>query len=425
MKLRCGKSRLSGEVAIPSSKSHTVRALFFALLADGESVIRNPLASADTHAALSAVQAFGAGVETTATEWRVRGLGGTVDPPENVIDVCNSGTTLYIGLGVGALCNGQAVFTGDDQIRRRTAENLIAALNDLGAQASSTRGNGCAPLVVGGPLRGGETSIVCPTSQYLTSLLIAAPLAEADSRISVPLLHERPYVRMTLAWLEELGAQVDADENLTTFQVPGRQSYRPFRKTMAGDFSSATFFLCAAALAGEDVLLRGLDMSDPQGDKAVVDYLRAMGADIREEEAGLRVRGGDLTGADLDLNATPDALPAMAATACFARGTTRLRNVPQARMKETDRIAVMAKELGALGATVRELDDGLEIDESPLMGGAVHGHGDHRVVMSLSIAGCRADGPVVVDTAEAAAITFPDFPERMASLGAKIQVIED
>lgn len=425
MRFRSAKATLRGDVWIPASKSQTIRALVFALLADGESTIRNPLHSGDTQAALDAIRAFGAEVEQTDAAWRIRGLGGAVAPPERIVDVGNSGTTLYIGLGVGALAHGAAVFTGDDQIRRRSADNLVKALADLGATAFSTRGNGCAPLVVGGPLGGGETEVVCPTSQYLTSLLIATPLADGESVIRVPLLHEKPYVEMTLRWLDDLGVTLEKSDSLDHFAVPGRQAYRPFVKTAPGDFSSATFFLCAAALAGEDVLVRGLDMDDPQGDKAVVDYLREMGADIRQEEEGLRVRGGDLRGADLDLNATPDALPAMAVTACFARGTTRLVNVPQARMKETDRIAVMAKELDALGGKVAEREDGLEIEESPLHGGSVHGHGDHRVVMSLCVAGCRADGPVIVDTAEAAAVTFPSFAEKLAALGGAVEALDD
>jgi 3-phosphoshikimate 1-carboxyvinyltransferase len=417
-------SSLQGEVLIPSSKSHTVRALFFALLAEGESTIRHPLDSGDTRAALLAAQGLGAEI-AVGEAWTVQGRGGPPAPPANVLDVANSGTTLYIAAGAAALMDGCAVFTGDGQIRRRSAENLLAALRDLGAEAFSTRGNGCAPLVVGGPLRGGSTRIECPTSQYLTSLLMAAPLAPEETRIEVPLLHEAPYVRMTLDWLERLGVRVTAAADLSEFTVPGGQGYRSFDRQMPGDYSSATFFLCAAAVTEGEVLLRGLDPADPQGDKAVLDYLRAMGATVAEEADGLRVGGGALRGTELDLNATPDALPAMAVTACFAEGTTRLVNVPQARMKETDRIAVMAAELERLGGRVRELADGLEIEGAGLRGGKVCGHGDHRVVMSLCLAGLRCREPVRVTTAESVAVTFPDFPEKLAALGGRVRLIED
>ncbi len=409
---------------MPSSKSHTVRAVMFGLLAEGTSTIRDPLDSGDTRAAVDAAQGLGATVEI-GDVWHVQGVAGKVQAPGDVIDVRNSGTTLYIAMSAAALCNaGWTVFTGDAQIRRRPADRLIEALKELGAQAFSTRGNGCAPLVVGGPLRGGRTMIECPTSQYLTSLLMSTPLAEADTDIAVPLLHEHPYVRMTLRWLDELGIQYEASESLDRFRIPAGQGYRAFDRQVPADFSSATFFLCAAAITDSDVLLQGLDMQDTQGDKAVIDYLRAMGASIEETPEGLRVRGGALHGADLDLNATPDALPAMAAAACYAKGVTRLQNVPQARQKETDRIAVMCQELGKLGARVRELPDGLEIEESPLQGGTARGHDDHRVVMALSLAGFAARRAVVVDSAEAIAVTVPDFADKMAALGARIQMRE-
>jgi 3-phosphoshikimate 1-carboxyvinyltransferase len=188
-----------------------------------------------------------------------------------------------------------------------------------------------------------------------------------------------------------------------------------------GDFSSATFFLVAGALGGNDVTLTGLDMNDTQGDKAVVDMLKAMGARIDIGEDAIRVAGGELVGGEFDLNATPDALPAMAVAGCFARGTTRLVNVPQARLKETDRIAVMHQALSTLGGKVTELPDGLVIEHSELKGGNVHGHADHRVVMALAVAATACKKATTIDTAETAAVTFPNFTELMTSLGAKLR----
>jgi 3-phosphoshikimate 1-carboxyvinyltransferase len=164
-------------------------------------------------------------------------------------------------------------------------------------------------------------------------------------------------------------------------------------------------------------------MKDPQGDKAVIDYLKEMGAQVTVEGDRVRVQFRDLRGADLDLNSTPDALPMMATLACFAEGKTRLGNVPQARIKETDRIAVMSSELRKMGAKVEEMPDGLLIEGNPLKGTRVHGHGDHRVVMALAVAGLAASGETEIETAEAVAITFPDFAESMKSLGANIEVM--
>jgi len=425
MQLVCRKSRLHGQVVIPGSKSHTIRAVAIASLAEGESTIEAPLSSADTLAAVSAYRALGAEIETTPDVWRVRGTGGRLRVPDDVINVGNSGTTLRIVVGSCSLLReGLAVVTGDDQIRRRPVAPLAQSLNELGANVTSTRGNGMAPVVVTGRLRGGKTSIEAITSQYLTSLLLCTPLADGDSEIDVPLLNEQPYVHMTLDWLDRAGIELQRD-GLRWFRVPGGQSFKPFRARVPADFSSATFFLAAGALDENDILVRGLDLNDPQGDKSVIDYLKQMGAEVEFTAEGIRVKPSRLMGCELDLNATPDALPMMAVVACFAEGTTRLVNVPQARLKETDRIAVMRSELTKMGARVTELEDGLVIEGGPLHAAELDGHADHRVVMALAIAGCCVSGETKISTAEAIDVTFPTFVECLTGLGADVEIVTD
>lgn len=416
----CEAAPLRGAVEIPGSKSHTIRAVAIASLADGQSVIRHPLDSQDARSAVAAYRMLGATIDTGAGEWRVTGVAGQPRVPENVIDVGNSGTTLNVVMGSCALLtNGAAVLTGDEQIRRRPSGPLAASLNDLGASVSSTRDNGCPPFVVEGPWTGGSTVMEAVSSQYLTSLLLNAPLAAGETRINVALLHERPYVEMTLDWLRREGI-VYQSTGLAAFTIPGRQQYLPFERRIPGDFSSATFFLAAGALPGNDIVCDGLDMSDTQGDKAVVDYLRHMGADIEIEAESIHVCGHELKGADLDLNATPDALPMMAVAGCFADGTTRLLNVPQARIKETDRIAVMKTELEKMGACIEEQPDGLLIHGSELHGAEVCGHGDHRVIMALAVAASRAKGVTRIHGAEAVAVTFPSFATSYAAIGGMV-----
>ncbi|MBN2311473.1 MAG: 3-phosphoshikimate 1-carboxyvinyltransferase [Candidatus Hydrogenedentes bacterium] len=417
--LVCEQSSLHGEVEIPASKSHTIRAVAVAALAGGSSTIRRPLESDDARAAVTAYRALGADIAVTPDAWRVTGFAGRPAVPDNVIDVGNSGTTMRIALGSCALLQaGAAVLTGDDQIRRRSCGPLAQSLNDLGANVRSTRGTGCAPFVASGRLRGGETAIDAVTSQYLSSLLINAPLADGDSLIQVGVLNERPYVDMTLDWMRRQGIAFEQDE-WNAFRVPGGQQYRPFDGPIPGDWSSATFFLAAGALGENAVVLHGLDVDDTQGDRAVMDYLRALGADVAVEDGAIRVVAGQLEGCELDLNATPDALPMLAVLGCFARGTTRLVNVPQARMKETDRIAVMCRELARMGGNIQELEDGLVIEESPLHGAHVDGHGDHRVVMALAVAGTAAAGTTTVHGYEAVSITFPGFLDALRRLGGR------
>jgi len=420
MKIAAERSSLSGQVLIPASKSHTIRALILASLAAGKSTIMNPLDSADTRSCVHTCRALGARIEE-GKQWTVWGLDGPPKPPGETIDVANSGTTLFLALSAASLADDWIEFTGDDQTRRRSAGPLLASLQDLGVEVRSR--DGCAPIRVKGPLRGGRTAIECPTSQYLSSLLLSCPLAAGDTTIEVRQLNERPYVDMTLSWLNNLNVRY-SHESMERFEIPGGQRYEGFRESIQGDFSSATFFLCAAAVTGSDLTLLGLDMNDAQGDKAVVHMLRHMGADIEVRPRAIRVRGGALRGDQFDLNATPDALPAMAVAGCFAAGETRLVNVPQARIKETDRISVMREAINCLGGKAEELPDGLVIQGTGLEGGQARGHGDHRVVMALAIAGLAARSPVTVDTAEAVAVTFPNFVDLMRRCGGRIRVTE-
>jgi 3-phosphoshikimate 1-carboxyvinyltransferase len=438
MKLTVRKSRLRGTITIPASKSHTIRAVAISSLAAGQSFIRKPLESGDTTAAVNCYRALGAKIDTSdPTCWKVVGIDGKITPPKKTIDVLNSGTTLRIAMGSAALAPpGQTTtFTGDEQLRTRTIGPLMDSLTDLGAECKSLGENGKAPVQVTGRLTGGKTTIAATTSQYLSSLLLCTPLIHNDTEIDVTLLNEPGYVQMTLDWLDKQGIEYE-NSQMHKFKVKGRQSYKAFDATVPADFSSATFFFCAAALVGDEVTLLGLDFADSQPDKAVVDYLKAMGADIDIGPSSVTVKAAPLKGTEIDMNATPDALPAIAVTAAFAEGTTKLVNVSQARTKETDRIKCMAEELKKMAVDVEELPDGLIIHggEPRLKGGAKHlatrfagglyldGRGDHRIVMALSLAGLCSDRQCTVDTAEAMNVTFPGYVELMKNIGADMQL---
>ena len=420
MDLVVDKSRPAGRALIPASKSHTIRAVAIGSLAEGTSTVRNPLSSADTLAAVEAGRAFGANI-SAEDEWAITGVGGKPVVPDNIVDVGNSGTTLYIAMGMAALVDGWTVFTGDHQTRSRPAGPLLDALKNLGAEAFSTRGDGRPPLVIRGPLKGGRTTLDgSKTSQYLTSLLISCPLALGDTEIVVTKQIERPYVEMTLGWLAERRVEFER-QGFDLFHIPGGQAYKAFEKQAPGDWSSAAFFACAAAITGGEITLTGLDMNDTQGDKAILAILREMGATVETRGDEVTVRGGELRGAEFDLNATPDLLPILAVTGCFAQGTTRLVNVAQARLKETDRIRVMQEELSKMGGDITELPDGLEIRGSKLRAADVCGWSDHRVVMALAVAGLACDGETRINTAEAVSVTFPSFVGLMRGVGANMR----
>ncbi|MDR2193786.1 MAG: 3-phosphoshikimate 1-carboxyvinyltransferase [Treponema sp.] len=422
----------SGTVRVPASKSHTIRRLLIASLTDGVSRIERPLDSLDARSCLAVCRALGVDIlekidETGVPEhWSVRGITRSGNSfsfgyaaHERVFDVGNSGTTLFLALAIAALGSTPCTFTGDEQIRRRSAANLLSALTALGVTVLSAK-NGCAPITVRGPWKGGTCSIECPTSQYLSALLLAAPLASAGcvTDIDVPLLNEKPYIDMTLSYLDTHGVPYEKNADFSHFRVPGGAVYKPMNGIVPADFSSAAFPAATALISGGSVTLIGLDPHDTQGDKAFFDMITQMGASVAwsaSSSGGWEVtisgkgRGERLCAGSFDLNAVPDLLPVMAVLAAFAEGETHLTNVAHARIKETDRITVMAQELSTLGVQCAEKPDGLIIRGGAPSGGAVDGHGDHRIVMAFAAAGLGTVDDLEIRGAEAADVTYPGF----------------
>jgi len=422
MKLIVQKTEsLNGTIIAPSSKSHTIRGIVIASLAKGKSILIAPLHSADTQAAIEGCKALGAKILQKEDKLIIEGFNGKPNPPINDIDTLNSGTSTNLLIGVISLGDFKAVISGDKSIQRRPVQNLLDALAKLGVKSKSLKNNGCPPIQLQGPLTGGKTEVLCRSSQYVSSLLLACPLAPNDTEIKVKNLCEKPYIQMTLDWLTEQGIQFQ-HKDYSSFKIKGNQSYKSFKKRIASDWSSAAFPLVAAAITKSNVLLKGLDINDSQGDKQIIKYLKRMGADIKVTDNGIKVKGDKLSGCALDLDDTPDALPAMAIAACHANGETIIKNVAHARIKETDRIKIMAEELSKMGARIKERPDGLVIHKSHLIGAKVSGHNDHRVVMALSLAGLIADGETEITTAEAINVTYPNYVQSMKSLGAKFEI---
>lgn len=415
-------SAVRGTVRIPTSKSHSIRAVFLAALAEGTSTIRHRLQSADVDSAIAACKALGAGIEESGEVLRITGFNGKPIAPKNTIDVGNSGTTANFVLALAALCDKPVTITADDQTRKRPVAPLLESLKHLGAVIESSN-NGLLPVRIRGPIKGGTADVAGSTSQYLSALLIHGIFCETPTVLKLKSLNEKPYADMTVAWLKKLGVRLEQD-NHSEYRLAPRQSLKAFEAVIPSDWSSAAFFLILAAIPGCEVTLEGLDFADTQGDKEVVNYLKAMGADITVGN-NVKIRGKKLRGTALDMNNTPDALPAMAVAGALAEGVTHLTNVPQARIKETDRIAVMCQELVKMGAGITEERDGLLIrGGAPLKGTAVAGHYDHRVVMSLAVAGLAAAGITTIDTAEAIKITFPDFIDKMRTCGADMRLYQ-
>ncbi|NLL82462.1 MAG: 3-phosphoshikimate 1-carboxyvinyltransferase [Tissierellia bacterium] len=424
MKAIIEKNSIRGEMNVPSSKSHTIRAVAIGALANGKSIIKNPLPSEDGKAALKAAEKFGVKCTIEEDQWILEGLGGNLKVPDDVINVDNSGTTLYMMTGLASLLSDWTVFTGDQSIRSRPATPLLEALNTLGATSFTTRSEAFSPpFVIKGPIKAGRVKVSGSPSQYISTLLLVAPMLEGLTRIETDNPSETPYVEMTIDWMRRTGISVNYDEeNYRYFEVEGKQNYNAFTRVIPSDWSAVAFPLAAGLAPGSELVINNLDFNDKQGDSKIVKIFQDMGANIETDERNncLKVIGGNkLHGITIDCSSTPDALPMLSVVASLAEGVTVLDNVAGVRAKETDRVAVMEKELSKMGAKIETEHNKMIIyGGQPLKGAEVESYGDHRVAMALSVAGLFVDGQTIVNDSECVNVSFPNFYETLNNLGA-------
>ncbi len=417
---------ITGKVLVPASKSQTIRGLVFALLASGQSILTNPLNSEDTEIAIKVCRALGAKIILKKNKIKFHHSGLSVKPKVNT---GNSGITTRFILPILGLRKNHtrpSVFNCGSQMRARPIKALVIALNNLGMEIQYLKKSGQCPLLVKGKLVGGDVEVDGTTSQYLSSLLISLPLVEKNSIVRVKNLHERPYVEMTLKWLDDLGIKYFHKKLGQTdiYKIPGKQTYSQFQKCIPGDFSSASTLIVASCLLGKKVVIEGLDLNDQQGDKKIIDILQKMGAKIEIFKSKLIInQSKGLRGMKIDANSIPDLVPTLAVLGTQAKGRTQILNVQQARIKETDRLHSMTVGLRVLGAKIQELSDGLVVYKSDLKGAKVKGFNDHRTVMALTLAGMLAEGKTIISDAQAINKTFPNFFIVMKKLGVNLKIL--
>jgi 3-phosphoshikimate 1-carboxyvinyltransferase len=411
-------SKLKGTLTVPPSKSQSMRALLFSMLAKGKSVLTNLLPSPDM---IRACRLLGAVIDEHPDRVEVMGLDGKLNGAEDVIDAGNSGLILRLVGAIAALSSKPIVITGDHSIRHyRPIMPLLDGLNQLGATAFSLRENGKAPILVKGPLQSGHAKIDGEDSQPVSGLLIASTFVPGPVEISVNNPGELPWVGLTLNWLDRFGIPY-CNRDGTYYRLEGNASIEGFSYHVPGDFSSLAFPLVAALLTDSEVRFDNLNFQDAQGDKQLIGILQQMGARIEIEERTVRVKKGNvLHGTKIDVNSCIDALPILAVVGCFAEGETELVGGAIARKKECDRISAISTELKKMGASVEEREDGLFIRRSSLKGNAVYSYNDHRMALSLAVAGLAAKGETVIEDVSCIAKTFPDFQVQMQALGADI-----
>lgn len=421
------KSKIANEMSIPSSKSQTHRAILLGTLAKDFSIVHNPLMSPDTYAMIEACRNFGAKIDVIENQLSIKGLAGNISESEDVVQAYNSGIVLRFVSAVAALASKPIVITGDYSIRhQRPMQPILDALQELGARAESTRGDGFAPLIIQGPLQAGKCTIKNGAdSQNVSAFLIAAAFLKGTTELLVQNPGEKPWIDITLDWLKRLGVSYE-NHAYAHYIVHGGKIPLGFEYHVPGDWSSAAFPLAAALVTQSEIILKNLDMHDLQGDKKILEIFSNMGASFSIDYLQKTVRlhaGAKLKGIKVDVNECIDAIAILAAVACYADGETHLTNAAIARQKECDRLKGMTMELNKMGANVRETADGLIIQGAPLRGNVVNGHHDHRVAMSLAIAALGAEGQTQIFGTECISKTYPNFVRDFQTAGASIKEV--
>jgi 3-phosphoshikimate 1-carboxyvinyltransferase len=415
-------TKIKADVAVPGSKSITQRALIAAALADGESTLIGPLESEDTRYTAAALEQMGVAVEKGKDKWVVQGNSGRIATPEKEIFLGNNGTATRFLASVAALGSGTFQISGDERMAERPIAPLMQALKGWGVDIASVDNNGCPPLLIkANGLSGGKT--ILPegkSSQYLSSLLLVGPYARQQALLDVEgEILSLPYVIMTLAVMEAFGIRVEANEALNSYAIP-QGIYNAREYAIEGDASNASYFYAAAAVTGGEVTVPNVPVPSLQGDAVFVALLARMGCQINKTGEGLTVSGPEeLKGITIDMGDMPDVVPTLAVVASQARGRTTIKNIAHLRIKECDRLHVMAVELAKMGARVQELDDTLIIEgkdpDTPMHGAEIETYNDHRIAMSFAVAGLVVPGVKILGE-ECVAKSFPDFWERFALL---------
>ncbi len=420
MKCKVTKSTLTGTISCPPNKSYSHRAIFLASLANGKSTLRNVLLSRDTLATVNACKSFGAKIEISDSTVLVEGS-GEVNPQTLEIDASNSGTTIRISTAIASLSDKTITLTGDSSLKKRPMQPLLDALKQLGVQCTSTDGK--PPVTVKGISDGGITHIAGSiSSQFISALLIAGPKMKNGITLEIDGdMVSKPYLDSTIATMKKFGATVDAIIPYKKYNV-SNQKYKPFDFVVPSDFSSMALLLSAAVLLGKDMMIDAALGDLPQGDREILSYLERLGVKINVGEKITIVSPKLLNGGRFDLSNNPDLLPPMAILALKTSKPIEIYNVKHARFKETDRIAILAKELAKIGVVVTEKEDGL-ILESPkvLKSAELESADDHRLFMAFSIAGMFVGDCTVTDP-DSVDVSYPTFVEDMKRIGANITI---
>jgi 3-phosphoshikimate 1-carboxyvinyltransferase len=418
-------SSLKGEVYAPPSKSYTQRMLIAAFLSKGKSKISRPLVAEDTDATLRAVRSLGAKVAVSEDLWEIKGS-LALKSPKRPIDCGDSGATLRFMIPVAALAPNSSVFTLGPSLAKRPVEPLLRSLRQLGVEAiyKDTRRKPSI-LVRGGGISGGKTTIPGDvSSQFVSGLMFACPLAREDTEITISTpLESKSYVQMTEKVLDQHGIRVDISQDFRRLHIPAKQTYKPCDHTVPGDYSAASFLLGAGAVTNSKIRVNNLDPETLQGDKAIIEILKKMGVNshVYSDLIDLEETSGLLEAVEVDVNDVPDLAPVCAVLACYAKGTSIIRNALRLKYKESNRLSSLYLELKKMGAEI-ELDENSLTVKGPcsLHRAVIDPHNDHRIAMACAVAALGASGKTTIRNAECVRKSYPRFFTDLHTLGADV-----
>ena len=412
---------LAASIRVPGSKSITNRALLLAAMADGRSTIYGAGLNDDTGRMVAALGTLGfeIDVDEQAARIVVDGRAGAIPARGRELDAGGAGTAMRFLLGFLTLGRGRFRLDGNQRMRERPIGPLLDALTSLGVAVRSERNNGCPPVVIEvgkDGVRGGAARVdAAVSSQFVSALLMPAPLWPNGIELTVIGEAARPFITMTLRLMEQWGA--GGTTRGGKIVVPGGQRYAAQRSfEVEPDASGASYFAAAAALVGGSVILKGLSAGSVQGDIAFIELLERMGARVKWREDGVEVSGdGNLAGVDIAMTEMPDLVPTLAAIAPFCSSPTRIHGVSFIRHHESDRLRALATELRRLGASIHEYDDGMLIEPSRIRAGVVETYDDHRIAMAFAVAGLKTAG-IRIRNPGCVSKTYPDFFRDLTSL---------
>ncbi|MBI5635367.1 3-phosphoshikimate 1-carboxyvinyltransferase [Candidatus Micrarchaeota archaeon] len=426
-KIIISPSSAVGGLESAPSKSYSHRAIICAALANGKSVVSNALFSADTAATIAACTALGARVlAQTRDSITIEGVGGKPVAQRDMVDCNESGSTLRFMIPIAALADKKIIFTGAEGLRKRPVGDLLDALKQLGAECGYVNNDGALPVQVNGTnngLAGGMARIRGDvSSQFISGLLFALPLAKTDSVVQITTAVEsRDYIAVTIDVLKKFGVEIDYSPGFDLFKIRGNQVYSACDYKVEGDYSSAAFPLAAGVLSGK-VVVKNLSSDSMQGDKRIVDVIKSMGGNVSFEGNGVVAEKSVLRSCEVDARNIPDLAPIIAVLASQAQGVTRINNVERLKLKESDRLGGTVDLVNGLGGKAWTDGKTLFVEgKTKLRGGAPKTLNDHRLVMSSAVVGLICETSVELNEPGAVFKSYPHFFEDFKKLGASVR----